>query len=141
LRIKGSGSRSFTDDSPTNSKASVCQPCYKNNITYKLEVYTKDPQHFMFCPYCNNIVNKRLMRFESETQPLGYKGGNGPVSFEVEVVEHKRRITYNTNDNEVLDVSQHPLADKEDKDLYCLANQGFVVSVEDSENVDYPRRT
>jgi len=81
------------------------------------------------------------MRFESETQPLGYKGGNGPVSFEVEVVEHKRRITYNTNDNEVLDVSQYPLADKEDKDLYCLANQGFVVSVEDSENVDYPRRT
>ena len=44
-------------------------------------------------------------------------------------------------DNEVLDVSQHPLADKEDKDLYCLANQGFMVSVQDSENVDYPRRT
>ena len=25
----------------------------------------------------------RLMRFESETQPLGYKGGLGPVVFEV----------------------------------------------------------
>lgn len=84
-------------DSPTSSKASKCQPCYENNITSKLEVYTKDPQHFMICPYCNNIVDKKVMRFESETQLLGYKGGHGPAIFEV--AEKRRTRSRNKYDS------------------------------------------
>ena len=37
----------------------------------------------MICPYCNNIVSKKSIRFESLTQPVGSKGGFGPVVFEV----------------------------------------------------------
>ena len=107
-------------DAPANSKASICQPCYENSITSKLEEYDKDPDHFMICPYCNNIVNKRLIRL-------------GPVVFEA-VHIRRSRSKLNRDSEEVFKVEYFPIAGKEDSDLRHFANQGFIVSVSDSGN-------
>jgi len=73
------------------------------------------------------------MRYESLTQPLGSKGGFGPAVFEPLNKSRTRRIKHR-EDNEVFNVNDYPLAGKEDKDLRHFANEGFIVSVQDSDN-------
>ena len=88
----------------------------------------------MYCGYCLSLTPVRLTRV-SETQPLGYKGGLGPVVFEALESSKRRRIKHR-EDNEVFNVEDYPIAGKEDNDLTAFANQRIVLSVQDSENGD-----
>ena len=119
-------------DSSTSSKASICQPCYEKNIETRLVPYTKDPEHFMICPYCNNIVDKKVMRFESETQPLGYKGGHGPVSFEV--ANPSRSRSRKNRPEPDFDIPK--FGQQEDLDLKQMVVDGAIILSIKDENVD-----
>jgi hypothetical protein len=98
--IKRTGARSFTDDSPDDGKE-LCSSCYEQSIDSRLIPYDKDPDHFMIYPYCNNIVNKKLTRHLSETQPLGYKSRVGEAKFEVANPSRSRSKSILNKDSEV----------------------------------------
>ena len=89
----------------------------------------------MYCGYCLVLTPVRLTRV-SETQPLGYKGGLGPVVFEA-VHNRRSRSRLNRDSEEVFNVEDYPMTPDrtEDKGLRYLANQGIVLSVND-ENGD-----
>jgi hypothetical protein len=125
----------FVPEPVTHSKNSICQPCYERNIESKLVEYKPDPEHFMICPYCNNIVNKRIMRFQSLPEPLGSRAGK--AEFQVVETSKRRKTRVNRgNETEVFNVNDYKLPNGEiDKDLIHYASQGLIVSVND-ENVD-----
>jgi hypothetical protein len=117
------------------TKNSICVPCYENNIDSKLVPYTKD-DHFMICPYCNNIVDKKLMRHVNQNiHPMGYKGG-GPVNFEVLSSSKRRRTRVNPYSFTPTEEPVPKFGNFEDKELKSMvANGAIVLSIED-ENVD-----
>lgn len=126
--------QAFVTEPLSNSKASICQNCYENNIDSKLVVYSKDPEHEKVCPYCGTIYNNRMLRFESLPQPLGHVGGIGKASFTV-VSPLRSMSRKNKDSDDVFDVNDYKLPNGEvDKDLVHYASQGFIVSVNDSGN-------
>lgn len=119
------------------TRNSICQECYERNIETRLVEYKPDPQNFMVCPFCRNIVSKKLMRYvNANIHPLGWKG-SGETKFEVLSSSRKRRTRVNRelDGPEVFNVNDYKLPNGEiDKDLVHYASQGFIVSVNDSGN-------
>lgn len=126
--------QAFVTEPLSNSKASICQNCYENNITSKLVVYPKDPEHFKVCGYCGTIYDKRHLRYESLPQPLGIHG-IGKVKFEV--VEYRRRTRVDRDSFEPTEEPIPFLNGKPDRDLENLLSEhnGILVSCVD-ENVE-----
>ena len=130
---------SYTDDSPTTSKA-ICSSCYENNITsFTVPYIMKDgrpDKGFRQCPNCNDIIPVKLTRHNSETQPLGWKGGLGPVVFGALERSKRSRIRVNKDSEDVFNVEDYPFPGKEDSDLRQFVNQGFIVAINDFGNDD-----
>jgi len=122
----------FTDDSPDDGKK-LCQPCYENNIDSRLITYDKDPAE-LICPYCNNIVSKKIARRISETQPLGYKEGVGKPQFEV--AEKRRTRSRRNNHLTEPDFQVPKLGNFDDSELkQMVAEGGIILSIQD-DNVE-----
>ena len=128
MRVKRKASIASVD--PVEDNRSVCNNCYQENCITKLVPYDKDSS-MKICPVCKFIVKKNQMRFESVTSPLGSLDGKSPT---FEVVSKRRQTRVNRGNDDTFNVKDYPLAGKEDSDLRHFANQGFIVSVQDSGN-------
>ena len=73
------------------------------------------------------------MRFESETQPLGYKGGFGTVVFEV---ANPSRSRSRRNRQSEPDFEIPKFGNFEDKDLKSMVDNGVIILSVNDENKD-----
>jgi NMD protein affecting ribosome stability and mRNA decay len=122
--------QAFVPEQITNSKASICQNCYENNITSKLVEYPKD-EHFKICNCCGSIYNIRMLRYESLPEPLGSRG-SGAVKFEV-VESSKHRRSRVNRDSEPTEDPAPLLNGKKDADLeILLSGNAILVSCVDN---------
>jgi len=126
--IKRRKSAVFMDE-PREDNRSICQVCYEDGYTTKLVEYKPDPSHYKVCPFCGNIVDKNVMRYESTTQPLGYRGGIKQQG-SYEVVSKKRRIRVRDNSNyEEQEIPK--FGNREDTELKQMLEHGILVSISD----------
>lgn len=123
----------MTEDRESDYKKSICQNCYEDNVTVRLQTYPPDAQHYLICPSCGAVKSKKQLRYTSEVGVLGHVEGVGKPDFQV---VSKRRGRGLERDAEGPEFEIPKLGGSEDIELkQMVADGAVIVSVTDS-NVD-----
>ncbi len=128
--IKRKAANAYLTEDTNSYQNAICQNCYENNCTVRLEKYPPDPEHFLNCPNCGSIRSKKSLRYSSKMGVLGKDGGIAPPTYEA--IEKKTRITKNIEYEPEFNPSDYPIAGKEDGDLVYFNSIGVVTNVIDS---------
>ena len=133
MTIKRKASKAFCDEPSENSRA-ICHHCLDEfETTIKTVPYVmadgRPDSKFRQCPSCMRVIPIALTRNLSEVQPLGWKGGVGPVVFEPVPNSRSRSIRNRQTDP---DFEVPKFGNREDVELKAMvANGAIITSIED----------